>query len=74
MLSEPHYNSDQKSYQEWMDGYDTFIRNIINQPIKNAKRCTDFGYARYYQRNKLIMSKISSLPVLKKIIRKLSYR
>ena len=73
MLSEPHYNSDQKSYQEWMDGYDTFIRNIIDQPIKNAKRCTDFGYAKQYKKRKYIMAKMGSVPILKYIIRKLSY-
>jgi alpha(1,3/1,4) fucosyltransferase len=74
MLSEPHYCLDQKKYQDWMGEYDTFMRHIFDLPIETAKRRTGFGYAKYYQQNKLIISKICSLPGLKKIIRKLSYR
>lgn len=73
MLSEPHYSLGQKKYQEWMEDFDTFICRIFDLPSPKAKRRTEFGYARYYQQNKLIMSKIGSLPGLKKIIRKLSY-
>jgi hypothetical protein len=73
MLSEPHYNSGQKKYQDWMELYDTFICHIIDQPISNSKRRTEFGYSNYYQKNKLIMSKIGAIPILKYIVRKLSY-
>lgn len=72
-LAEPHYCSGQKKYLDWMEEFDTFMRQIVDLPIAKAKRRTEFGYAKYYQRNKLIMSKIGSLPGLKKIIRKLSY-
>ncbi len=73
MLSESHFNAGQKNYQDWMDGFDTFMRYIVHQPIEKAKRCTEFGYSKYYRKRKFIMAKISSFPILKHIIRKLSY-
>jgi hypothetical protein len=73
MLSEPHYNSGQRNYNDFMNDFDTFIKHIIEQPFVKAKRQTQFGYSKYYQNNKLIMSKISSLPVIKFIVRKLSF-
>jgi len=73
ILSEPHYNTGQRNYIDYMNDFDTFMNHIFEQPFIKAKRQTRFGYAKYYQKNKLIMSKIGSLPLLKYIVRKLSY-
>ena len=74
MLSESCFAPGQKNQREWIDSFDTYICNIINQPIISAKRCTEYGYAKFYIKNNYIMSKIGSLPILKYFIRKLSYQ
>ena len=73
MLSESRHNVNHKKYQNWMDDFDAYINHIIDQPIEKAKRCTKFGYSKYYRKRTFIMSKVCSLPILKPIIRKLSY-
>jgi len=73
MISEPHYSIGQKNHLDWMDSFDVFIQHIIDQPLKKAKRYTEFGYSKHYRKRRYIMEKICTLPILKYIIRKLSY-
>lgn len=73
MLSESCFAQGHKTHREWLESYDNFLQRIMNQPVENAKRCTGYGFARYYRKNSYIMSKIGSFPILRYIIRKLSY-
>ena len=73
MLSESYFNQGHKNHKEWVESFDSFICNIVNQPIENAKRNTEYGYAKHYRKRKYIVEKICSIPGLKYIIRKLSY-
>ena len=73
MLSELNYNPGQKDYKGWMNSFDDFMQQIFDQPFIKAKRSTVFGYSKYYRKRKYIVERISSTPVLKYIIRKLSY-
>ena len=73
MLTESHLNIGQKNQKEWLESFDIFICNIFNQSVENAKRITEYGYAKYYRKRKYIIDKVFSLPGLNYIIRKLSY-
>lgn len=73
MLSEKCFSPGQKNHTEWLESFDNFLKNIINQPIESSKRSTEYGYARFYRNKKSILAKIESIPILKFIIKKISY-
>lgn len=74
MITAPAFTEGQKTQKEWLETYDRFISDILLQPKNKAKRLTEFGFARFYRSRNYIFGKIGSLPVIKFIIRKLSYK
>jgi len=73
MLSETCFTEDQKNFHGWMESFDTFICKIMNQPVELAKRKTEYGYSRYYRKKRAVLAQIESFPIIKFIIRKLSF-
>jgi hypothetical protein len=37
------------TYKDWFSSLDVFLLHIIEQPLEEAKRCTEYGYVKRYK-------------------------
>lgn len=73
MLHAPALNPGQKTQKEWLEVFDAYIFSIFENK-ETAYRVTQYGFTRFLRNRKRILSGIYTLPGLKFIIRKLSYK
>jgi hypothetical protein len=62
-LSKPWYSGD--DYSEWQSKLLSFLKNIFDQNKDNARRTTDYGYARYYKRRQETMDWLSTRKIFR---------
>ena len=68
MLSEPWFTHGMPPRPEQDISFTTFLQNIIEQPLAEAKRTTQYGYTRAYYDGLLLQKKIMPLQkILQKI-------
>lgn len=63
-----------KNHSEWLAEYNSFVSNIFNPEKKHAVRMTAYGFSRFRRNRNRILTFIGSLPIIKTLIGKLSYK
>lgn len=65
-LSQPWLTNEQVK-NDWTQKLTDFFFNIFNQPLSQASRCTQFGYAVIKKHREAKFSKLSTLPILRNL-------